>query len=46
MTSRSTFEDPWQLSIGVRDVLIGETFARRDGELTGERPGKVLRRTV
>jgi N-acyl-D-amino-acid deacylase len=44
VVDRSTFEDPWQLSTGVRDVLVGGTFALRDGELTGERPGKVLRR--
>ena len=42
---RSTFDDPWQLSTGVAHVLVAGQPAVRDGAVTGDRHGKVLRRT-
>jgi N-acyl-D-amino-acid deacylase len=44
VTDRSTFEDPWQLATGVQHVLVAGEPVLRDGELTGARPGRVLRR--
>lgn len=44
VNDRSTFEDPWQLAIGVQHVLVAGEPVLRDGELTGARPGRVLRR--
>jgi N-acyl-D-amino-acid deacylase len=40
---RASFDDPMQLSLGVRDVIVGGAFAMRDGKLTGTRVGKVLK---
>ncbi|HSH46774.1 MAG TPA: D-aminoacylase, partial [Longimicrobiales bacterium] len=40
---RATYEEPHQLSVGVRDVLINGAFAVRNGTHTGARPGMVLR---
>ena len=41
---RATFADPHQLSVGVRDVVVNGVVALRDGEPTGARPGRALRR--
>jgi len=40
---RATFEDPLQLSLGIRDVFVGGVAAVRDGEVTGLRSGKVVK---
>jgi dihydroorotase/N-acyl-D-amino-acid deacylase len=40
---RSTFEQPHQLSVGVRFVLVNGTMVVRDGSHTGAKPGHVLR---
>lgn len=39
----ATFADPWRYATGVRDVLVAGRPVLRDGVLTGERPGRVLR---
>jgi N-acyl-D-amino-acid deacylase len=44
VTDRSTFDDPWQLSTGVRHVLVAGEPVVADGAVTGARPGRVLRR--
>ncbi len=41
---RATFEQPHQLAVGVRDVVVNGVAALRDGQPTGERPGRALRR--
>ena len=41
---RSTFEDPHQLSEGVRHVFVAGEAVISDGRHTGARPGRVLRR--
>jgi N-acyl-D-amino-acid deacylase len=40
---RSTFEQPHQLSVGVKYVLINGQMVVRDGRHTGAKPGRVLR---
>lgn len=40
---RATFEDPLQLSLGIRDVFVGGAAAVRDGQLTGLRSGRVVK---
>ena len=40
----STFDAPWSLATGVRDVVVGGTSVLRDATVTGNRPGRVLRR--
>lgn len=44
LDDRATFTDPHQLSEGMTHVLVDGRFALRDGALTGERAGRVLRR--
>ncbi len=44
LTDRATYQQPHQLAEGVVHVLIGGRFAVRDGRLTDERHGSVLRR--
>jgi N-acyl-D-amino-acid deacylase len=44
VTDRSTFSDPWRLSVGVRSVLVSGELALVDGQLTGRRAGAVLRK--
>ncbi|HVX30328.1 MAG TPA: D-aminoacylase [Nitrolancea sp.] len=39
---RATFEEPHQLSVGVRDVWINGARVLRDGEHTGALPGRVV----
>ncbi len=39
----ATFEQPHQLSTGVRHVLVNGVLVLRDGEMTGQRPGRPLR---
>ncbi len=40
----ATFTEPHQLAKGMVDVLVNGRFAIRDGKLTGEKAGVVLRR--
>jgi len=41
---RATYESPRQLSEGVEHVLVNGQFAIRAGDLTGELPGRAIRR--
>lgn len=43
VADRASFEDPQQHPAGVRDVVVGGLLAVRDGRVTGERAGKVLK---
>jgi N-acyl-D-amino-acid deacylase len=43
VADRATFEDPARHPVGIRDVIVGGGFAVRDGALTGERRGRVVR---
>jgi N-acyl-D-amino-acid deacylase len=40
---RATFEQPKQLSVGVRYVWVNGTLVWRDGAHTGAKPGRILR---
>lgn len=40
---RATFEDPHRYPVGVPHVFVGGVAVVRDGEVTGARPGQVLR---
>jgi N-acyl-D-amino-acid deacylase len=44
VADQATYAEPRRPAIGVSDVLVGGTFVLRDGELTGARPGRGLRR--
>ncbi len=44
IADRATFEDPHQLSIGVRDVWVNGKRVLRNGEHTGATPGRIVRR--
>jgi N-acyl-D-aspartate/D-glutamate deacylase len=46
ISDRSTFEKPHQLSVGVRFLVVNGELVLADGEHTGARPGRVLRRAV
>jgi N-acyl-D-amino-acid deacylase len=41
---RATTFEPNQLAVGMRHVIVNGRVALRDGTLTGERPGQVIRR--
>ena len=41
---RSTYEDPHHFSEGVAHVIVNGKFVLRDAKMTGELPGKILRR--
>jgi N-acyl-D-amino-acid deacylase len=43
---RATFEQPTLPSEGIRHVLVNGRLALRDGEVTGERAGRALKRTT
>ena len=43
IADRSTFEQPHQLSVGVKYVFVNGTMVVRDGRHTGAKPGRVLR---
>jgi len=40
---RATFEQPHQLSVGVRHVFVNGTAVIRDGQHTGAKPGRIVR---
>ncbi len=42
VADRATFDRPHQYSVGVRDVLVNGKPALRNGQVTAERPGRVL----
>jgi N-acyl-D-amino-acid deacylase len=44
VNDRATFDQPHQLSSGIRAVLVNGEYAMKDGALTGELPGRVLRK--
>jgi N-acyl-D-amino-acid deacylase len=44
VADRSTWEDPHRYAVGVRDVLVNGELALLDGRITGELPGRRLRR--
>jgi N-acyl-D-aspartate/D-glutamate deacylase len=41
----ATYDDPHRPSVGVEQLLVNGVAVIRDGGLTGERPGRVLRRS-
>jgi N-acyl-D-amino-acid deacylase len=43
---RATYEDPAQLSEGIRFVIVNGVVALRDGKVTGDRGGRPLARTA
>ena len=43
VADRATYERPHQYAVGVRHVVVNGTPALRDGEVTGARPGRVVR---
>jgi N-acyl-D-aspartate/D-glutamate deacylase len=43
---RATYDEPALPSEGIRHVLVNGTFAIRDGRVTGEQGGRVLRRAA
>jgi N-acyl-D-aspartate/D-glutamate deacylase len=40
---RATYEQPNQLSVGVREVLVNGVEVVRDGRHTGAKPGRIVR---
>jgi N-acyl-D-amino-acid deacylase len=42
IADRATFEDPHQLSVGVRDVWVNGVRVLRDGTHTGATPGRIV----
>ncbi len=44
VTDTATFDDPARYPIGIRDVIVNGRLAVRDGDETGDRPGRLLRR--
>lgn len=44
IADRATFEKPHQYAVGVRHVLVNGVMVLKDGEHTGARPGRALRR--
>jgi N-acyl-D-amino-acid deacylase len=42
IADRSTYDDPWQLSVGVSHVLVAGQVAFADGTPTGRRAGQVI----
>lgn len=43
VSDHATFAEPHQYTTGVRDVLVNGVPVLRDGEHTGEKPGRVVR---
>jgi N-acyl-D-amino-acid deacylase len=43
IADRSTFEEPHQLSVGMRHVFVNGVAVVRDGAHTGAKPGRVVR---
>ena len=43
VSDRATFEDPHQLSVGIRDVWVNGGRVIKDGEHTGAKPGQFVK---
>jgi N-acyl-D-amino-acid deacylase len=43
IADRATFEQPHQLSVGMRQVFVNGTAVVRDGRHTGAKPGRIVR---
>lgn len=43
VSDRATFEEPHQLSVGIRDVFVNGTAVVRNGVHTGAKPGMIVR---
>lgn len=43
IADRATFEQPHQLSVGVRYVFVNGTAVVREGKHTGAKPGRIVR---
>jgi N-acyl-D-amino-acid deacylase len=43
IADRATYTDPHQYAVGIRHVIVNGVPIIRNGALTGERPGRVLR---
>jgi N-acyl-D-amino-acid deacylase len=43
IADRATFEEPHQLSVGMKHVLVNGSFVVRDGVHTGAKPGRIVR---
>ena len=43
---RATFENPHQYPVGIRYVFVNGVLVAREGEVTGARPGAILRRST
>jgi N-acyl-D-amino-acid deacylase len=43
IADRATFEQPHQLSVGIKHVLVNGTLVVRDGTHSGAKPGRVVR---
>ena len=46
VVDRATFQNPHQYPVGIRFVFVNGVLVARDGRVTGERPGVVLRRST
>lgn len=44
ISDRATFDDPHRYAVGVRDVFVNGTQVLANGEHTGARPGRFIRR--
>ena len=42
VADKATYDKPHQYSVGFRDVLVNGRLVLRSGEVTAERPGRVL----
>jgi N-acyl-D-aspartate/D-glutamate deacylase len=40
---RATYQNPWQYSTGMLDVIVNGVLVIQDGKLTEARPGRALR---
>lgn len=45
VVDKSTFEEPFQYPVGITHVVVNGELVLRDGEPTGARPGRALRRS-
>jgi N-acyl-D-aspartate/D-glutamate deacylase len=43
VSDRATFEQPHQVSVGIRDVFVNGVAVVRNGKHTGAKPGRVVR---
>ncbi len=43
IADKSTWEQPSKMPVGVRDVFVGGVAVLRNGDLTGQSPGRYLR---